>query len=623
MTYGGLMNTSARPSRGRLRIVSYFCSIVALLALFAGPAAAAERSNPIPPASPGDVLDDGAKPVLDWSVPGRFDASWAAWNPLTSTYNPDFVNPRSWSISLDGCASRSVRRITGYTFTLTQLGGAWTRTSSGPACLVRYHDMLPAQGYYRATLTLHTDWGGGGGGVSLAVSRIVQIRDYLIVSMGDSLASGEGNPDVPGKYNVDTSFFTDEADHATAIRAVKWQDQRCHRSAKSGPALAAKAFETRYASVTFLSFACSGAMIQDLISRPYGGIERVGTSTVPPQVDAVRAAVGPGSPRGGRPVDALLVSAGVNNLYFSSIVKRCAKNLNIGDHLDCVNGHGIAANAAALPSLYKKLAYAIKDKLPNAREVYLNDYPSDVFRGGACGTLGHSGFGIDDAEASEINLWGGHLDQAITDAAVRYRDDTFRWNLVGDLAVPFESHAYCDRDSWFTSYEQSWRTQGNVDGTAHPNAEGDIEYGKLLHRAIALDQASQPLRSLTITIKAIKLNGTGGNNIPIEISLAQDQNGDFSQDRYIEVPRNGQWTPVPAALGVFTLNVFPSPSSPRHALDLQMEVDHVLPIHHTFSDGYGAGDHILDHPAGILSVSYSVAVRNPQTSPVNAGLRKG
>jgi hypothetical protein len=54
-----------------------------------------------------------------------------------------------------------------------------------------------------------------------------------------------------------------------------------------------------------------------------------------------------------------------------------------------------------------------------------------------------------------------------------------------------------------------------------------------------------------------------------------------------------------------------------------MEVDHVLPIHHTFSDGYGAGDHILDHPAGILSVSYSVAVRNPQTGPVNAGLRKG
>jgi len=615
------MNAQARPSRSRLRIVSYFCTIVALLALFAGPAAAAERPIPITPVPSSGVLDNDAKPVLDWSVPGRFDASWAAWNPVTATYNPDFVNPRSWSVNLDGCASTSVRRITGYTFTLSQIGTAWTRTSSGTACLVHYHDMLPAQGYYRATLTLHTDMGGGGGGVSLAVSRILQIRDYLIVSMGDSLASGEGNPDVPGQYKVDTSFLTGEADHATAIKAVKWQDQRCHRSAKSGPALAAKGFENRYASVTFLSFACSGATIQNLVSQRYRGIEPIGTSTVPAQVDAVRALVGPGS-RSARPIDALLVSAGVNNLYFSSIVKRCAKNPNIGDHLDCVTGHGIADDVAALPSLYKKLAHAIQDKLPNAREVYLNDYPSDVFRGGACGALGNSFVGIDDAEASEINVWGSHLDQAITDAAVRYRDDSFRWNVIDDLADPFDSHAYCDKDSWFTSYEQSWHTQGNEDGTAHPNAEGDVEYGKLLRHAMVMNQASQPFRNLTITIKAIKLNGTGGNNFPVEISLLQDQNGDSRLNRYIDVTRNGQWTPVPAAIGVFTLNVFPSPSSPRHALDLWMSV-YVLPIHHTFSDGYGAGDHILNRPADVLSVSYSVAVQAPPAGPVSARLRTG
>src|ERR1700753_2137927 len=140
------MTALARPDPGRFRIVAYLCSIVALLAVFAGPAAAAHRPIPVTLPTSAGILDDGAKPVLDWSVPSRFDASWAAWNPHTSTYNPDFVNPRSWSINLDGCASASVRRITGYTFTLTQFGTAWTWTSSGPACLVHYRNILPAQG---------------------------------------------------------------------------------------------------------------------------------------------------------------------------------------------------------------------------------------------------------------------------------------------------------------------------------------------------------------------------------------------------------------------------------------------------------------------------------------------
>jgi hypothetical protein len=185
---------------------------------------------------PGPVLDVDAHPALDWSVPSRYDASWAAWNPATSSYDRNFVNPARWSMNLDACASASRYRITGYSISLEQLGKAWKWTHTISSCQVRLHDLLPAQGLYAATLTLRTS-----AGVSVPLRRIVGIEDHLIVSMGDSMASGEGNPDTPGAYNVSIDLHGDVS--ARTVRAAVWKDQRCHRSARSGPALAAKALE--------------------------------------------------------------------------------------------------------------------------------------------------------------------------------------------------------------------------------------------------------------------------------------------------------------------------------------------------------------------------------------------
>ena len=62
-------------------------------------------------------------------------------------------------------------------------------------------------------------------GHTATTTRPVVVNDILIVSMGDSLASGEGNPDFP-------------ADSVPAPRGLA-QDTRCHRSGLSGPAQAA------------------------------------------------------------------------------------------------------------------------------------------------------------------------------------------------------------------------------------------------------------------------------------------------------------------------------------------------------------------------------------------------
>jgi len=90
-----------------------------------------------------------------------------------------------------------------------------------------------------------------------------------------------------------------------------------------------------------------------------------------PQVDAVAALVGPGAAGGERRIDALLVSAGVNDLGFNDIIERCASNWRGGsDSEECVTDGGIADQLAGLPAKYRALADALRAKLPATREVY-------------------------------------------------------------------------------------------------------------------------------------------------------------------------------------------------------------------------------------------------------------
>ena len=81
---------------------------------------------------------------------------------------------------------------------------------------------------------------------------------YVIASLGDSVASGEGNPD-----------------RRADLSKAQWQDRRCHRSLRSGAALAAMAVERSSAgsSVALLALGCSGATMPVGLEAPYGGIK--------------------------------------------------------------------------------------------------------------------------------------------------------------------------------------------------------------------------------------------------------------------------------------------------------------------------------------------------------------
>jgi len=123
--------------------------------------------------------------------------------------------------------------------------------------------------------------------------EIARVTDLLVVGMGDSFASGEGNPDVPvrfsrerradyggeqlGGYPARVGPWQSIGDSAFIKNNARWIDQACHRSLYSHQLRAALqlAVEDPHRAVTFIGYACSGAEIVDGLFRRYKGHEWV------------------------------------------------------------------------------------------------------------------------------------------------------------------------------------------------------------------------------------------------------------------------------------------------------------------------------------------------------------
>lgn len=180
-------------------------------------------------------------------------------------------------------------------------GGASQQLSCGdaPLTLRRSGDRL------QGTITVR--------GANAAVGRgCATVTERLIVGLGDSYASGEGNPDRPTRWALvpgvtqagsvtmpafrdgrrrDRLGLWDRAKNgplatAPATADAQWWDNTCHRSLLSQQALAAlsHAAADRHRRVVFLSFACSGATIFDGVVGPR--LEPPGLSRRGPDADA-------------------------------------------------------------------------------------------------------------------------------------------------------------------------------------------------------------------------------------------------------------------------------------------------------------------------------------------------
>ena len=96
----------------------------------------------------------------------------------------------------------------------------------------------------------------------MTAQRDIRVADRLIVVMGDSFASGEGNPHTPIVYGSDR-----------IIAQPTWDDRKCHRSMYAGGARAARILEQEdpHSSVTYLSRGLLGG--DDRLGR-HGSVRR-------------------------------------------------------------------------------------------------------------------------------------------------------------------------------------------------------------------------------------------------------------------------------------------------------------------------------------------------------------
>jgi len=109
------------------------------------------------------------------------------------------------------------------------------------------------------------------------ISIDIAVHDLLIVGLGDSFASGEGNPDVPIKLDGQRrsqNLYPIRAKDGAQGSAL-WLDRLCHRSLYSYQLRAAMqiAIEHPQTSVTFLGHSCSGASVEKGLIGPQSYVE--------------------------------------------------------------------------------------------------------------------------------------------------------------------------------------------------------------------------------------------------------------------------------------------------------------------------------------------------------------
>lgn len=454
------------PSR---RVSFVFVALLVSLALPAKPSSAGNSRAAWASASP---LTTGLAASFKWSMPKRFGPKNADglvdyhWNEGTKIYDPAYVNPASWMVDFDACTPAAVP---GSTFEW-QIDGQAQPNPNPTAC--KFSHPFTAQKTYPVKLTMTAP----DGQISIAETDVT-VKDLLIVSIGDSFASGQGNPDIQKKGST----------------PAKWVDKVCARSANAGPAQAALSIEQAdaHTSVTFISFACTGAEI----TAGLIGTQVRGSTTLAPQIEKVREAV---SKRGR--IDALMISVGGNDAGFADLVARCILQF------DCSTDQGtqekLQTGLATLQPRYLALNDKIKSLQPiTIMKVFITEY-GDLVRD-ENGEVCHRSPPFDllvGIRTKEARWASESVIRQGLNARVKVAADAFGWTYVGGIADKFVNHGYCSKERWVRTFTEAKHLQGTDNkctahsftsfggikdciissGSVHPNVGGHAWYASRL-----------------------------------------------------------------------------------------------------------------------------------------------
>lgn len=370
------------------------------------------------------------------------------------------------------------------------------------------------------------------GGVRKSVfttATVSPVSDFVILSIGDSVASGEGLPPVAygGRNGSEPNqgFWNDLAsNHDAAKLPVPLVPEEselrvpCHRSFDAGPVLAARQVGATN-PVTFVQLACSGAAVlptfvpAETDERRRGFLDR--------QLRLARQRL--------ERIDVLLISGGANNMTyrkrgplgfhngdvavgFGSVVTRCFNpgklrpcsadeefRQDISDSIEGNPGRtetdndGVVYSFPGLQRLYADLDRVIHCINPTdgsaekdcterqiPRVVLITEFfdPTHDERG-EFPTIANCPQDVTIGPSE----WE-YLYQSVV-SRLNHHVRTSPWNAVTGIELEFLRHGYCaDADRWVVRAGESKLTQNDVNGTGHPTKAGQDVYHRHIYHAL-------------------------------------------------------------------------------------------------------------------------------------------
>jgi lysophospholipase L1-like esterase len=402
-----------------------------------------------------------ATAVITWQMAPQIarDPAHGDQPDLPNTY--DYVNPPSgYEVLLSAAHSKGILPSTTFAWIVTSSSGQSTPLTG------EYPTIDLQQGAYTVTITAA---GLRHSSTPVTTTTSIQVKDVLIVSIGDSYASGEGDPVVHGIIDPEWAYSPNAA--------MKTQNADAHRSTVAAPAQFALELQKTHPheAVTFVSVADSGASIPDGILGP---MQSIGDSYVqlPAQLAELQTIIG------SHPIDLLTVSIGGNDVGFASIIEDLIENTDTDGYPSLASIQATFDNdLAMLPTEYSELNASIKTIL-HPDQVMITDYP-DITRnqhGNPAefyGVLDIPLITKADAKFASQEIVAP-LNATIATAAA-----TNNWTLVNGFNKDFLTHGYPSSNPWINTIDASEEAEGSTDGSFHPNALGHLDIAKYLLEA--------------------------------------------------------------------------------------------------------------------------------------------
>ena len=343
------------------------------------------------------------------------------------------------------------------------------------------------------------------------LSTEIRVRDILIAGLGDSIASGEGNPDRPIALADEGFCFRYYLSSATAQyyrpsragykggraceapdslqnwqrHAAVWFNAACHRSLYSYQTRAALALAVDYPhiAVTYLPLACTGATIADGLfgsqrareCPPNKSTTSCQAAGVNGQLSELKDALAAAKRRQpDRKLDLLLLSIGANDIYFSGLVADVI--VDTPTERTLFRRSGVMATleeshdalARDLPQGFRKLREALKPLVGGdlSHVVYTAYANPALYQGGTPCPGGRAGFDIHPsfrADPQRLANVTAYVDSeflpqlralATCQSGVLCGDQSDRMTFVDGHQGAFADHGFCARGDNDPAFDQ-------------------------------------------------------------------------------------------------------------------------------------------------------------------------